>query len=244
MITCVIIDDELHGRIALKEKMNIFCPEVTVLAEAENGEAGIEIIKRYNPDLVFLDVEMPVMNGFEMLNKLMGIHCKIVFTTAYDQYAIKAIKHAAFDYLLKPIDIEDLRSVVKKAVETGKNDTAKQSSPAGKSFTKIAVATLEGLVFIPIQDIIYLQAESNYTTFYLLNNIKVVSSKSLGEYEEILSTQSFFRCHHSYMINLDFVSKYIKTEGGQIVMTNGAYVDLSRRKRNEFLEITGYNKAK
>ena len=244
MITCVIIDDELHGRTALKEKINIFCPEVTVLAEAENGKAGIDIIKKHNPDIVFLDVEMPVMNGFEMLTKLTGIQSKIVFTTAYDQYAIKAIKHAAFDYLLKPIDIEELRSVVKKAVEIGKNEIPKQSSPAGKSFTKIAVPALEGLVFIPIHDIVYLEAESNYTIFYLVNNTKVVSSKTLREYEEVLSGQNFFRCHHSYMINLDFVSKYIRTDGDQIVMTTGSHVDLSRRKKNEFLEITGYNKAK
>ncbi len=244
MITCVIIDDELHGRTALREKINIFCPEVTILAEAGNGKDGIDIIKAQQPDLVFLDVEMPVMNGFEMLTNLTGVQSKIVFTTAYDQYAIKAIKHTAFDYLLKPIDIEELRTVVKKAAELGKNEAAKPAAAAGKPFTKIAVPALEGLVFIPVHDIIYLQAESNYTIFYLLDNAKMVSSKSLKEYEKILTIQNFFRCHHSYMINLDFVSKYIRTDGDQIVLTNGVLIDLSRRKRNEFLEAIGYHTSK
>ncbi len=233
MITAVIIDDEQNGRIALSEKLKLFCPEVRVVAEAENGIKGLEIIHKYKPELIFLDVEMPQMNGFEMLSRLTGRRGHVIFTTAYNQYAIKAIKHAAIDYLLKPIDIEELKLSVKKIGDMGLEQVRKPTP--GIPFAKLAIPTIDGLQFITIADIIRLEAESNYTKFYLRDGSKFISSRSLIEYEELLNDHGFFRCHHSNIINLIFVSKYIKNEGGQIVMSDGSYVDISRRKKKEFL---------
>jgi two-component system, LytTR family, response regulator len=236
MITAVIIDDELHGRLALREKLKLFCPEVEVLAEAENGKTGLDIIRQYQPELIFLDVEMPEMSGFELLNQLKNRTGHLVFTTAYNQYAIKAIKHAAFDYLLKPIDIEELKNTVRKAAATEIPEERKEILQQHKTFTRLAVATLEGLHFITINTIIHLQADSNYTTFYLNDGTKFISSKSLIDYEMILQEHNFFRCHHSHLINLNYVNKFLKNEGGQILLSNGTLVDLSRRKKKEFLD--------
>lgn len=242
MITAVIIDDEQNGRLALREKLKLFCPEVHVLAEAENGLLGLEIIKKHKPEIIFLDVEMPEMNGFEMLTQLTERKAHIIFTTAYNQYAIKAIKHAAFDYLLKPIDIEELKITVKKIWNNDLNEERKKIITPGKSFTKLAIATIDGLHFIPIASIIRLEAESNYTTFYLQDGTKFLSSRSLIEYEEILNDHNFFRCHHSHIINLNFVNKYLKNDGGEIVMSDGAHVDIARRKKKEFLsKVSGKN---
>ena len=242
MITAVIIDDEQNGRLALREKLKLFCPEVKVLTEAENGVQGLEIIKKYKPEIIFLDVEMPEMNGFEMLAQLTERKGHVIFTTAYNQYAIKAIKYAAFDYLLKPIDIDELMLTVKKAGDTDLPGERKKFITSNKSFTKLAIATMDGLQFIPIADIIRLEAESNYTRFYLQNGTKCLSSKSLIEYEELLNDHNFFRCHHSHIINLNFVNSYIKNDGGEIVMSDGAHVDLSRRKKKEFLfKVAGKN---
>jgi two-component system, LytTR family, response regulator len=242
MITAIIIDDEQNGRLALREKLKLFCPEVQVVAEAENGIRGLEIIKKHKPEIIFLDVEMPEMNGFEMLTQLTERKSHVIFTTAYNQYAIKAIKYAAFDYLLKPIDIEELKLAVKKAWDNDLQEERKQIVAPGKSFTKLAIATMDGLHFIPIADIIRLEAESNYTTFYMQAGTKFLSSRSLIEYEELLNDHHFFRCHHSHMINLNFVSKYLKNDGGQIIMSDGSYVDIARRKKKEFLsKVSGRN---
>lgn len=235
MITAVIIDDEAHGRLALREKLKLFCPEVEIIAEAENGRLGLSIIREHRPELIFLDVEMPELSGFEMLNQLKERTGHIVFTTAYNQYAIKAIKHAAFDYLLKPIDIEELKNTVKKAIETELPEERKTILNQS-TFTRIAISTTEGLHFITIHNIIHLEANSNYTTFYMKDGTRFVSSKSLIEYEDILGSHNFFRCHHAHIINLDCVNKFLKTDGGQIVLSNGTLVDLSRRKKKEFLE--------
>jgi two-component system, LytTR family, response regulator len=242
MITAVIIDDEQNGRLALREKLKLFCPEVEVVAEAENGIHGLEIIKKHEPEIIFLDVEMPEMNGFEMLTQLTERKAHVIFTTAYNQYAIKAIKHAAFDYLLKPIDIEELMLTVKKIWDNNLPEERKKIINSNKSFTKLAIATIDGLHFIPIADIIRLEAESNYTTFYMQGGTKFLSSRSLIEYEELLNDHNFFRCHHSHIINLNFVSKYMKNDGGEIVMSDGAHVDISRRKKKEFLsKVSGRN---
>lgn len=236
MITAVIIDDEDNGRLVLREKLKMFCPEVVVVAEAENGRMGLDIIRQHLPGLIFLDVEMPGMSGFELLNQLKERTGHVVFTTAYNQYAIKAIKHAAFDYLLKPIDVEELKNTVRKATETEIQEERKNIVHQNKSFTRLAVATTEGLQFITINTIIHLEADSNYTTFYLKDGSKFVSSKSLIEYESILEEHNFFRCHHSHLINLNYVNKFLKNDGGQILLSNGTLVDLSRRKKKEFLE--------
>lgn len=246
MITAIIIDDEAKGRLALREKLSSYCPEVQVLAEASNGQDALLLIQQHKPQLIFLDIEMPRMNGFEMLNAIPEKKFHVIFTTAYDQYAIKAIKYAAFDYLLKPIDIEELKTAVEKIDNKENGQTKKQIEllqqnlrHPKKQLNKLAIPTLEGLLFYDINDIIQLEANSNYTNIYLINNNKITASKTLKEFEELLPEDIFFRTHHSHLINLNYIKRYIKGDGGQIELQNGRYVDVSRRKKEEFLKAIG-----
>ncbi len=246
MLTTVIIDDEYKGRLALSQKLMDYCPQVKLVGEAENGEEGIAEIEKHNPDLVFLDIEMPRLNGFEMLNKIKNKNFHLIFTTAYDHYAIKAIKYSAFDYLLKPIDIEELKIAVEKLQESSADNIQQQvdllqsniNNPKW-NLNKFAIPTLEGLCFYNIADLIFLEANSNYTNLYFSDNKKVIASKTLKDFEEMLPEDTFFRPHHSYIINLNFINKYIKGDGGQIELTNGAVIDVSRRKKEEFLKRIG-----
>lgn len=244
MITAIIIDDERKGRNALKKKLMDYCPQVAVLGEAENGDEGLKLIELHDPVIVFLDIEMPMMNGFEMLHHLPTKKFHLIFTTAYDQYAIKAIKYAAFDYLLKPIDIEELQITIKKAEQqVALNTTAERLETlthhlAGKNpMQKIAIPTMEGLLFFNLADIVYLESESNYTTLHFVNHPKLVASRTLRDFEELLPSDMFFRTHNSYIINLNYIKRYLKGDGGQIEMQNGHFVDVSRRKKEEFIKI-------
>jgi len=244
MITAIIIDDERKGRDALKQKLMDYCPQVTLLGEAANGEEGLKMIELHDPAIVFLDIEMPKMNGFEMLHHLSSKKFHLIFTTAYDQYAIKAIKYAAFDYLLKPIDIEELRMTIKKAEQQiTQNHTAERLEALTQHLTgkdqlqKIVIPTMEGLLFFNLSDIVYLEAENNYTTIHFVNHPKLLASRTLGDFEELLPPDKFFRTHNSYIINLHFIKRYIKGDGGQIEMLNGHYVDVARRKKEEFIKM-------
>jgi two-component system, LytTR family, response regulator len=247
MLTVIIIDDEAKGRMALREKLTTYCPQIKIVAEADNGKDALVLIETHKPQLIFLDIEMPRMNGFDMLNKVPDKNFHIIFTTAYDQYAIKAIKYAAFDYLLKPIDIEELITAISKVALTENNQTKKQAEVLQqnmqhpkKQLNKLAIATLDGLMFYDINDIVHLEANSNYTYIYLVNKTKITASKTLKEFEELLPDDIFFRTHHSHLINLNFIKRYIKGDGGQIELQNGTYVDVSRRKKEEFLKAIGY----
>lgn len=247
MLKAIVIDDEAKGRLALKRKLADYCPQVQVIAEAENGQEGILLIEHHKPQVVFLDIEMPRMNGFEMLNELKEKKFHLIFTTAYNQYAIKAIKYAAFDYLLKPVDIEELKQTVAK-IDVKENDQTKQQADLlhqnlqhpKKLLHKLAIPTLEGLFFYDINDVIHLEANSNYTNIYFNNKTKILASKTLKEFEELLPDDIFFRTHHSHLINLNYIKRYIKGDGGQIELQNGNYVDVSRRKKEEFLKAIGY----
>ena len=247
MITAIIIDDEAKGRLALREKLSDYCPQIKLLAEAANGQEALLLIQHHKPQLIFLDIEMPWMNGFEMLNELTEKNFHIIFTTAYDQYAIKAIKYAAFDYLLKPIDIEELKTAIEKIGAKDDNQTKMQVEllqqnmlHPKKQLNKLAIPTLEGLLFFDINDIIHLEANSNYTNLYLADKTKITASKTLKEFEEMLPPAIFFRTHHSHLINLNYIKRYIKGDGGQIELQNGTYVDVSRRKKEEFLKAIGH----
>ncbi|MDZ4749385.1 MAG: LytTR family DNA-binding domain-containing protein [Saprospiraceae bacterium] len=246
MLTAIVIDDELNGRIALKQKLHDYCPSVEVVGEAENGREGIEKISKLEPQLVFLDIEMPEMNGFEMLLKLTEKKFHIIFTTAYDHYAIKAIKYAAFDYLLKPIDIEELKMTVDRVIKQvvpdqtqKKLETLEQNFITRPFLNKIAIPTLEGLLFFDINSIIRLEAESNYTLLYFNEHPRLMASRTLKDFEDILPTDIFFRPHNSHIINLHFIKRYLKGDGGQVEMKNGDTILVSRRKKEEFLKKIG-----
>lgn len=246
MITAIIIDDERKGRLALKEKLTAYCKDVNIIAEAADGFEAITLIEKLNPRLIFLDIEMPRMNGFEMLNQLKEKKFQVIFTTAYDQYAIKAIKYAAFDYLLKPIDIEELKTAIEKISKTENPQTVTQiellqqnMNHPKKQLNKLAIPTLDGLLFFDINEIIHLEANSNYTIIHFSGKPKITASKTLKEFEEILPDTVFFRIHHSHLINLSYIKRYIKGDGGQIELQNGNMVDVSRRKKEEFLKAIG-----
>jgi len=247
MIKTIILEDEAKSRSSLRKKLTEFCPEIHIVAEGENGREGIALIEKHKPQLIFLDIEMPELNGFEMLNAIEEKNFHVVFTTAYDQYAIKAIKYAAFDYLLKPVDIEELKSAVARAAGIDTINMNKQVEllqqniqHPKKQLNKLAIPTLEGLLFYDINDIIQLEANSNYTNIFFVNNTKIIASKTLKEFEELLPSDIFFRTHHSHLINLNYIKRYIKGDGGQIELQNGSYVDVSRRKKEEFLKVIGY----
>lgn len=247
MITAVIIDDEPKGRLALRQKLENYCANVSVIGEATDGIDALSVIEKLKPELIFLDIEMPRMNGFEMLNELKEKNFHIIFTTAYDQYAIKAIKYAAFDYLLKPVDIEELKTAIERISNTSTIETKKQAEllqqnilNPKKLLNKLAIPTLEGLLFFDINEIIQLEANSNYTIIHFSGKQKITASKTLKDFEELLPPDIFFRTHHSHLINLNYIKKYIKGDGGQIEMQNGNFVDVSRRKKEEFLKAIGY----
>lgn len=243
MLSAIIIDDEVKGRIALKKKLQDYCPEVTVTGEAADGMQGIALIAQLQPQIVFLDIEMPRMDGFAMLQQLTEKKFHLVFTTAYDQYAIRAIRFAAFDYLLKPVDIEELRNTISKIIATKeqvqtsrKLEVLADNLQRNHSLNKIAIPTLDGLLFFNVDDIVHLEALSNYTVIHFTNHPKLTASRTLKEFEELLPQEIFFRPHHSHLINLNFLKRYIKGDGGQIEMQNGNYVDVARRKKEEFLQ--------
>ena len=224
MLTAIIIDDELKGRIALKQKLHDYCADVQLAGEAENGDEGIKLIEKYKPDVVFLDIEMPRMDGFQMLRRLPEKDFHLIFTTAYDQYAIKAMA------------VSKMYSDQK--IHTAKKLEVLEQNMGGKNvFNKIVISTFDGLLFFNINDIVHLEASSNYTIIYFNNHPKLIASKILKEFEDLLPSDIFFRTHHSHIINLTYIKRYLKGDGGQIEMQNGNFVDVARRKKEEFLKI-------
>jgi two-component system LytT family response regulator len=244
MLTAIIVDDELKGRNSLRQKLTEYCPQVTILGEAEDGDEGLKLIRKHAPNIIFLDIEMPRMNGFEMLHHVREKNFHLIFTTAYDQYAIKAIRYAAFDYLLKPVDIDELKNAVSKVEQAAydhhtkeKLEVLEQSLSGQFHLHRIAIPTMEGLTFFNLSDIIYLQAMSNYSVIFFTDRPKLLTSRTLGEFEDVLPSQTFFRPHHSFIINIHHIKRYLKGMGGKIEMTNGDWVYVSRSRKEEFLKI-------
>jgi len=246
-LTALLIDDESSSRNSLRQKLISYCPNITVIAEAENGEEGIHAIGIHKPDIVFLDVEMPRMNGFAMLQQLQSRNFELIFTTAYDHYAIRAIRFSALDYLVKPIEIDTLKEAVERAMEKRQINAPNQRIETllynlldeKNVHTRIAIPSMEGLQFIEITDIIYLEAESNYTFIHLQGAARITVSKTLKDFEELLPSGIFIRIHHSFIINKNHIRKYLKGEGGQVLMSNGKMLDVARRKKEEFMRAIG-----
>ncbi len=247
-LTAVLIDDESSSRNSLHQKLVTHCPNITILAECDSGEEGIKAIQTHDPDIVFLDVEMPRMNGFVMLQQLEQRSFELIFTTAYDHYAISAIRFSALDYLVKPIEIKTLKEAVERAREKIQTDLPNQRIETllhnlideKNLHNRIAIPSLEGLQFIDITDIIYLEAESNYSFIYLQTATRITVSKTLKDFEELLPSHTFIRIHHSYIINKNHVRKYLKGEGGQVLMSNGKLLDVARRKKEDFMKAIGH----
>lgn len=246
MLRAVLIDDDESNLSSLSEKISNHCKQVQVIARCDNPEDGIRAIDELKPDIVFLDIEMPQMNGFVMLQQLTNKDFELVFVTAYDHYAIKAIRSCALDYLVKPVEVEELKAAVAKAADL-RNKTASSSQLdllldhlQKKQPKLLTIPTSDGLQFINIEDIIYLEANDNYSNIYLSTNQKFLVSRTLKDFEELLPADVFIRIHHSSIVNKFYVDKYIRGDGGQVVMRNGNVLDVSKRKKSDFLQAIGY----
>jgi len=240
MIKAIIIDDEYESRNTIHNILKNFCPNVKVIGQAENVSQGVSIINDHPPNILFLDIQMPDGNGFDLLEKLPLVNFKVVFVTAFDEYALKAIKFSALDYILKPIDPQQILDAVNK-FESSESEIQHLTSKIStllrnkNGFERIALPTFEGFKFIDIKDIIRCESDSNYTTIYLNTGEKVLVTRTLKEYEEILSDMDFIRIHQSHLINIRYVDRYIKGDGGNVIMVDGSNVEVSRRKKEEFL---------
>jgi two-component system LytT family response regulator len=243
MIKAIIVDDEPYSCESLVTLLERYCPTVKVVDICYSGETALAAIQEQQPQIVFLDIEMPKMNGFEMLEKLPEINFEIIFTTSYDQYAIKAIRFSAMDYLLKPVDREELQKAVQKVTQQQNHQLPQQleillqkvRQPVS-NIQKIALPTLEGLQMVAVDSIISCASDSNYTIFLMKNKQKLVASRTLKEIEEMLEEYSFVRVHHSYMVNLNEINKYIKGEGGYLIMSDDSSVDVSRSRKEMLLK--------
>lgn len=243
MIRTIIIDDEPYSCEALAILLEKCCPEIKIEAICHSAEEALHLLAVKKFELMFLDIEMPRINGFQMLEQLPCVDFQLIFTTSFDQYAIKAIRFSALDYLLKPIDREELKAAVKKATDRLQPALPSQLEillqklhfPAHR-VSRIALPTLEGLQLISVNDIISCTASSNYTIFALKDNQKLTVSRTLKEIEEMLEEHNFLRVHHSYLVNLNEIKKYIKGEGGLLIMSDGSSIDVSRSKKELLLK--------
>jgi len=249
MIKAIIVDDEPYCCESLATLIKRYCPEIQLACICYSALTALDSIREKSPQLVFLDIEMPHMNGFELLEKFPSINFQVIFTTSYDQYAIKAFRFSALDYLLKPIDREELRKAVQKAMQHVQQPLQQQidillqklkGSVIG--ITKIAIPTMEGLLLISVDSIVSCASDSNYSILLLKNKQKIIASRPLKEMEEMLEEYSFLRVHHSYLVNLNEVNKYIKGEGGYLVMSDESTIDVSRSRKEMLLKKLQPNK--
>lgn len=243
MIKAIIIDDEPYCCEVLSTLLEKYCPGVTIEATCFSAAEAITAISAHSPQLVFLDIEMPHMNGFQLLERLPYIDFDLIFTTSYDQYAIKAIKFSALDYLLKPIDRGELQIAVRKAEDRLQHPLPQQLQvllqklyQPPQKVSQIALPTMEGLQLVPLDAIISCASSSNYTIISLKDKQKITVSRTLKEIEEMLEDYLFMRVHHSYLVNLNEIRKYIKGEGGNLIMSDGSSVDVSRSKKEQLLK--------
>lgn len=244
MIKSLIIDDETDACEALKLAIEKYCPEVKVITVCKFPENGLETIQSVHPDLVFLDVQMPGMSGFDLLEQLDEINFAVIFVTAYDRYAIKAIKFSALDYLLKPVDPDDLISAVRKFKEGRhqNNHAYRYQSVLNNvknqqaNIDRLAIPDSKGIFFVETANIIYCKAEGNYSTLYLKNGKSILVSKSLKDFDHMLADSGFIRVHNASLINIKHLQKYVKGEGGYVILSDNHHVDVSRRKKEAFLQ--------
>jgi two-component system, LytTR family, response regulator len=245
MIRCVIVDDENNALEMMEWLIKTYCPNMSIEAMCNSAENGIEAINKYRPDVVFLDIEMPHMNGFDMLERFDKLFFDVVFTTAYDQFAIKAFRYSALNYLLKPVDPDDLKKTVQR-VEEKKNLPSREQidlllqnvKHTGKpAVNRIALTTNDGMIFVSTNDIIYCEAESNYTSVVLNNGKKIVVSKVLKDIDEALNGPDFFRVHNSFLINLNRIKRFVRGDGGYVIMDNDVSIGISRSRRQEFMDM-------
>jgi two-component system LytT family response regulator len=246
----IIIEDEQKSREMLAGIIKKNCPTVDIVGLAKNVKEGVDLIKSLNPDLVFLDVSMPDGSGFDLLEQVQGNKFELIFATASDQYAIRAIKYSACDYLLKPIDIDELKVAVdkagqKKAIAPPTMENLQfliqQLKKPDDNFQKITLPTGNAFEIVNLKDIIRCEADTSYTIFYLSDKRKLMVSAGLKHYEDLLPEHDFIRVHHHHLINMNHVQRFLKVDGGYAVMSDGTQIEISRRKKDSFLERLNKN---
>jgi two-component system, LytTR family, response regulator len=244
MIKTIIVDDEFVSRNVLKKLLDINCPDIEVICECTNAEDAKREIKQLQPQLVFLDISMPGKSGLDMLKEIPDINFEIIFVTAFHEYTIQAIRFSAIDYLLKPVDknelVEALERVKKKIADAESHAPVQtflhnMQTNQSQQEMQLCVPGIKGFQIIKIRDIIYCEAENTYTKIFLQDNQKLLASRPLIDYEMLLQDASFVRIHKSYLINMQHLKEYLKGEGGSVLMTNGKELEISRRKKEYFV---------
>jgi len=244
MIKTIIIEDEAKSRQMLAAMLERNCPEVSIIGLAKDVKEGVTLIKELQPELVFLDISMPDGSGFDLLEQVSGHKFDLIFATASDQHAIRAIKYSACDYLLKPIDMDELKLAVNKVVHKKKTVPSMENlqfliqhlKKADENFQKITLPTGNAYEIVNIKDIIRCEADGSYTNFYLVDKRKLMISFGLKHYEELLPENEFIRVHHHHLINMNHVLRFLKEDGGYAVMSDGSKIEISRRKKEAFME--------
>ncbi len=241
-MTCIITDDEQNSRETLRYLLQAIAPEVIVLAEAGNTKEAKRFIDKLKPDILFLDINMPEQTGIEFLEENYPLSCQVIFTTAYDAHAIKAFRLCAIDYLLKPINPDDLESAIEKVKKSNHVIVSEQLLHLKESnvspIERMAVPTIEGIYFVNFDEIVWLESASgSYTKIKLEGGKTITSSRGLGEFEEILKDEHFLRVHHQNMVNIKKISRYIKGNGGQLIMNDNYEIEVSRRKKEDLMKI-------
>ncbi|MBC8343893.1 MAG: response regulator transcription factor [Bacteroidetes bacterium] len=239
-IKAILVDDEKNSLLTLQLLLEKYCPEVEIIGSAQNVEDSILLIDEKLPELVFLDIAMPDGDGFEVLENVQHKLFQVIFITAYDQYALRAFEYAALHYLLKPINFNELQDAVsrfKKVTDESEfnEKLVKMKDSLASQQNKIILPTMEGLNIIDIDDIIRCESDNNYTLFFLKTDKKIVTSKTLNNYDKLLSDKDFFRIHSKHLVNLKYVKRYVKGRGGYVVFHDGSHVDVSASRVKDFL---------
>jgi len=240
LIRSVIVEDEKNSKEVLMTLLEKYCPNVEIIGTADNVETAISMINEKQPDLVFLDIAMPDGDGFEVLEKVEHKLFEIIFTTAYDQYALKAFEFSALHYLLKPINFKDLQEAVSRYKKVESEDEFNEKiqvlqNNLSSQQTKIILPSLEGLNIIDIDTVVRCESDNNYTIFHLMNKTRIVVSRSLNNFEKLLYDKNFARIHSRHLVNLKYVKKYIKGRGGYVIMEDGSHADVATSRVKDFM---------
>jgi two-component system LytT family response regulator len=243
MVRTVLVDDEADSIRMMQQLLETFCPQVSIVGIATGVESALQIIRETKPDLALLDIEMSHGNAFDLLNQLQPLDFKVIFVTAFDNYAIRAFKYSAVDYLLKPVNIDDLRTAIGRAEQKqGVKDLTQQMKTLLDNVgdlqlaqQKMAITTITGLIFVPVQDIVRLEAKGKHTVIHLSNGKHIEAIRTIKDYEEILPETIFFRIHTAHIINFSRIKAYQKGRGGSVIMEDDSIIEVASRRREEFL---------
>jgi two-component system LytT family response regulator len=246
-LTAILVDDELSSLENLHQKLREFITSVRVVAMTQRPEDAVSLIREHRPNVVFLDIEMPRISGFKILEDLRDLDFKVIFVTAYNQYAIDAIRMSAFDYLVKPVIIKELRASIDRLVNASMVRYRERLDMLRKNLwdersqdQRIAIPSADSIELTPIREIIRIESNSNYSRIVLADGKSVVVPKLLKDFESMLRSYGFYRVHNSHLINLAYVTKYVRGDGGQVLLQNGEMIDVSRRKKDEFISLINF----